>query len=176
MYYHRRLTLLNCPCSYFGIALGNAHHVMVPLQLASCGNSCIYCLGFSGVPTWRNSPGSPSHKTCLWEQVCWSDTGLLSHWPQGFNRILGTLWGEITAPNSWLWPVSASSNHGYSGLGGATIADWEWRHQKSVLGQQEKSTGFILKQEQAWCDWQAEVRTLGQKGISFNPFLFVCFF
>lgn len=44
----------------------------------------------------------PSHTTCLSEQVCWSDTGLLSHWPLDFNRIPETLLGWITAPNSTL--------------------------------------------------------------------------
>lgn len=105
---------------------------------------------------------------CLSEQVCWSDSGLLSHWPLDFNRIPGLCW-RITAPNSRLWPVSVSSNHGYGGLGGRRKStDPTGRHQKTTSRQEEEIIGFSLKGGLRRCDqstWGGNLSSL-EKGIS----------
>lgn len=64
---------------------------MISILLLRCPwcPACVY--GFQVSPPVASSP---SQTACPSEQVCWSDTGLLSHWPLDFNRIRGTLLGD----------------------------------------------------------------------------------
>lgn len=99
----------------------------------------------SGKSTCHNSPIGPPNLHVYQNKFADQTLACFLIGPWILIGSQGLCWG-ITAPNSRLWPVSVSSNHGYSGLGGRrTCTDPEGRHQKTTSSQEEEIIGFSSK-------------------------------
>lgn len=127
------------------------------------------CWWVSGKSTWRNSPIVPPILHIYQNKFADQTLACFPIGPWTLIGSQGLCWGGITAPHSWLWPVSASSDHGYSGLGGRrTCTDPKGRHQKTTSRQEDESVGFSLKGGPWRCDqstWGENLSSL-EKGIS----------
>ena len=139
------------------------------------------CWCVSGKSTCHNSPTVPPILHVNQNKFADQTLACFSIGPWTLIGSQGLCWG-ITAPNSRLWPVSVSSNHGCSGLGGRrTCTDPEGRHQKTTSRQEEEIVGFnlkggLLRGQRDQSTWGEKTAISGKRNIIFLPNVFIRLF